>query len=53
MKKIIQEIIKTWESLEGNKNHSSKTIENWLINDMAPVINKARKKINWKGKIKN
>jgi hypothetical protein len=40
-----REIIKAWESLEGGINYKPKEIQNWLINDMKPVIDKFRSKI--------
>lgn len=40
-----KEIVKAWEKLEGNKRYSPKEIGSWLLNDMAPVINKLREKI--------
>ena len=42
-KKIIEEIIEAWDVLMGDRNYSTTTIEDWLIQDMHPVINKARK----------
>ena len=43
MRSLLKEIIEAWESLEGNKRYSPKEIEAWLIHDMKPVIDKARK----------
>ena len=41
-----KEMVAAWESLDGDRNYSPKNIERWLINDMKPVIDKFRAKIN-------
>ncbi len=45
MEKLINEIIDAWESLKGDEKYSPRTIERWLIEDMKPVMDKARKKV--------
>ena len=42
-KKLLNDIVDAWQALRGGINHSPEAIENWLILDMAPIINKARK----------
>ncbi|MCK9544371.1 MAG: hypothetical protein M0R03_20320 [Novosphingobium sp.] len=41
--KVLTNIIKAWDFLDGDRNYTPNTIENWLINKMKPAINKARK----------
>lgn len=41
-----KEVVTAWESLEGNKRYTPKEIERWLANDMKPVIDKIKAKIN-------
>lgn len=48
MKKEVKKLIEAWESLEGDKHHSSKDIERWLIKDMKPAIDALRKKLKKK-----
>ncbi len=43
--KDAKEVVKAWESLKGGRHYHPTTIQNWLINDMKPVIEKLRKKI--------
>jgi len=43
--KDAKEVIKAWESLKGGRHYRPTTIQNWLVNDMKPVIDKLRKKI--------
>jgi hypothetical protein len=45
---IINKIIDAWENLEGGVDYSPKTIEDWLVKDMKPVIDKARKYVGRK-----
>lgn len=40
---ILEKIITAWESLEGNKRYSDKVLEEWLITQMKPAIDNARK----------
>jgi len=40
---LINEIIDAWESLKGGRNYDEETIQDWLTDDMKPVIDKARK----------
>jgi hypothetical protein len=40
---LVNEIIDAWENLKGGRNYDEKTIQDWLIDDMKPVIDKARK----------
>jgi len=42
LKETLTDIVKSWESLEGNKSYKPKEIENWLITQMKPSIDKAR-----------
>ncbi len=46
--KVLKEIIKAWETIKGNERYSPSDIQDWLVNDMAPAINKARKVIKSK-----
>jgi hypothetical protein len=39
----IKNIIKAWEVLKGGKRYSNKKIEDWLIDNMKPAIDEARK----------
>jgi hypothetical protein len=41
--KILQEIVRAWESLPGNRSYSPAEVGNWLANKMHPAISKARK----------
>ena len=41
-KKLLEEIVAAWEVLSGGRRTATE-IEGWLINDMAPAINKIRK----------
>jgi hypothetical protein len=42
----IKNIIKAWEVLKGGKRYSNKKIEDWLIDNMKPAIDEARKVLN-------
>ena len=42
-KKLLEEIVAAWESLEGDRNHPASVVETWLSNDMAPAMNNIRK----------
>lgn len=42
MKKEVKNLLKAWESLEGNRNYTLKEIEKWLVEEMAPAINLLR-----------
>lgn len=39
----VRKVIEAWESLPGSRRYSPAEIEDWLVNDMAPVINELRK----------
>lgn len=43
-----EEIITAFERLEGRRHCTPKEIENWLINDISPVINKLREKTKFR-----
>ncbi len=45
LEKTAKEIIKAWESLEGDKRYSPHQIQKWLIEDMKPAIDKLRKEL--------
>jgi len=38
----LKAIVDAWEVLPGGKNYYIREIEEWLINDMKPAIDKAR-----------
>lgn len=44
-KKELVEIIKAWESLDGDKMHTADSVEHWLATKMHPAICKARTKL--------
>ena len=44
-KELLQNIVKAWESLEGDREYTPKEISAWLINKMSPSINKIRKEL--------
>jgi hypothetical protein len=41
--KALTEVVRAWESLEGNKSYSPNVISRWLEHDMKPSIDKCRK----------
>ena len=41
--KALKKVIRAWESLSGGGYYSASDIQSWLINDMSPAINEARK----------
>lgn len=42
MKKEVKNLIKAWESLEGNKRYTPKEIEIWLVEKMKPAVDSLR-----------
>ena len=38
----LETVVEAWESLQGGTHYTPQVIEGWLINQMAPAINKAR-----------
>lgn len=40
--KVLEDLIKAWESLPGNAEYPPRIIEKWLVQDMTPAIMKAR-----------
>ena len=42
-KKALNDLVDAWESLKGEQNYTPTEIEWWLINDMKPAIDNARK----------
>ena len=48
MKKEVKNLIKAWESLEGDKNYTPKEIQKWLIEEMKPAIDKLRETVKKK-----
>lgn len=45
--KLLNQIVDAWEVLRGGQQSVS-AVEQWLIKDMAPVINAARKMLGRK-----
>jgi hypothetical protein len=45
---MINKIIDAWETLKGGKNYNTDTIQEWLVEDMKPVIDEARKLVGRK-----
>ena len=45
---IINSIIDAWEALPGGRRYGLDEIQNWLVEDMSPVIRDARKAIGRK-----
>ena len=41
-----KEVVAAWESLKGGRNYSPSEIQDWLVEDMKPMMDKLRKKIN-------
>lgn len=40
-----KEIIAAWDKLPGGRNYSTREVQRWIIEDMAPAINSLRKKV--------
>lgn len=45
MQRALCKVISAWEKLAGPQNYSTREVSDWLIRDMAPAINEARKAI--------
>jgi hypothetical protein len=45
---MINKIIDAWESLKGGKSYDPDVIQDWLVCDMKPVIDEARKLVRRK-----
>lgn len=48
LENVLRDIIKAWEHLKGDKNYSPTQIAEWLVDDMKPAIDKARKVLGLK-----
>lgn len=48
MEKQAKKVIKAWESLKGDEKYTPKEIENWLVNEMKPAIDRLRKELKKK-----
>jgi hypothetical protein len=47
-KQMLNKLIDAWESLPGGQYYHPEDVEIWLIEDMAPAINAARKHLKRK-----
>lgn len=41
----LNNLIDAWESLPGGRHYSKKDIQKWLMNQMKPAVDKARKSL--------
>lgn len=48
--RTLRKIVKAWEALPGGRNYSYHEIQDWLIEDMKPAIDAARKVIKEQSK---
>lgn len=42
LEKALNKVIDAWEELDGG-NHSQLVVQSWLVGQMSPAINKARR----------
>lgn len=47
-KAALMNVVRAWEELDGGKNYSAKQIEWWLVHQMTPAINRARRVLGGK-----
>lgn len=40
---LLDQTIKAWEALPGGRNHKVADVQEWLVSDMKPMIDKLRK----------
>jgi len=45
-KKTLNEVVDAWESLPGDMEYSPSEIQDWILNDLYPVVQKARNILN-------
>lgn len=46
-KEALENVVKAWESLPGNKYYTREDIQNWLVEQMKPAIDAAREALKY------
>ncbi len=41
-REILEDVIRAWEALPGGRNHSRQVIQDWLVQDMKPMVDRMR-----------
>lgn len=43
LKNALNDVVDAWEKLKGNKHHPISDVQDWMSNDMYPVIEASRR----------